>query len=310
MDRKKVHEFLKLINAEKIKDRGEWVGSSCPFAYWTHESKSDYHPSFGITVDANSYFNCFSCHRKAPLHFFPTLYGQFTGRNMDHLRKFLTKNEGLFDFKKDKIKTSNASAIPEEVLQTFANIKPVRGLTKKTIKQFELKGDKNEHRLIIPIRDVFGRLISVRGRYLGNNNGTLRYREYSEFTTSSPKSHGIWFGIDKELKPDKKLILVEGEIDAMLLKQSGLANVWASMGSSLANRQIDTLRNVSNSILMFFDDDKAGHSTRREVYKKCKGLMPIYSVTKYYGQKDPDKIIQKGLLKQVLRSVDKHQPTW
>lgn len=307
MNRESIYELLNVIGVRKIRDRGDWVSCSCPFAEWTHENKKDTNPSFGISVGASSFYHCFTCGSKVKGHItnLPTIFERYSNRDMDKLRELISKNEGLFSA--DKTKVSRANDMPESVLKMFSKLKGgIRGLTKETVKAHGLVYDSREDRMIIPVRDIFGRLITLRGRYLGDSKEVLRYREYSEFASSSPKKCGIWYGMDRPLVEGKALVLVEGEIDAMLLRQAGVNNVWASIGASITLQQVYTIRDSNRPVVLFFDKDKAGQEAAQNLYLKCKGLFPIYQISNYYNCKDAGEAVEKKLIKQVLKSIVRH----
>jgi len=307
MERKAIHELLKMMGAKNIMDREEWVSCSCLFAPWKHAGKRDRNPSFGISVGKASFFNCFGCHMKDDIRMLPTAYSRYNKAfSTDKVRAFIAKKEGLFaPASEDEVKPKTMSVISEKELSTFSKLRPVRGLSQKTIDRYGLRYDSKEDRMVIPIRDIHGRLVTLRGRYMGRKESVLRYREYSELSCTSPKSAGIWFGMHDKLKPNKHLVLVEGEIDAMLLKQEGISNVWGAMGSALSKAQIQTLRGVSSPVLLFFDNDEAGHSSMKKIVTKLAGLTPLYHISNYRGVKDAGEAVDKGILKKVLRGIDK-----
>lgn len=60
------------------------------------------------------------------------------------------------------------------------------------------------------------------------------------------------------IKKYKFAILVEGYVDVLSMYQSGLKNTVSGMGTSITEAQADTLKKVTNSILLILDSDSAG----------------------------------------------------
>lgn len=303
MNQENIIKLLKLLGAKKMKRRDNWVTCSCPFAPWTHEKSRDINPSFGISIDTTSFYNCFACGKKGHITKLPTIYEWYSKRNMYKLREIISNTDGAV--LKERGKTFSAEAVDEDVLKTFSKLKAgVRRLTKIIIEKYGLLYDAEENRLVIPVRDIYKRLISLRGRYLGKDNKSVKYREYSELTKCSPKKCGIWYGSDIPLVEGKKLILVEGELDAIFLREFGVRNVWAAMGASVTSAQVSSVINTHFPIVLYFDDDKAGKASSQEIYNKCKSTLEISHVRDYGGCKDAGQAFGKGVLKKVLSSVE------
>jgi DNA primase len=182
-----------------------------------------------------------------------------------------------------------------------------RGITQETIDRFHLRYDSKEGRLVFPVYTSKGALVGFRGRTTAPSN--LKYREYSELLPKkqSLKGNGIWFGMQFVPSPTQKIILVEGEMDAVKLSQAlgQRAGVWAAMGASISNEQIKTILAVKNPVLLFFDNDEAGIAAKNKLISKLSKLKPgIFVVTTYLNHKDPDEIATAGRLKQVLQSIE------
>ena len=112
----------------------------------------------------------------------------------------------------------------------------------------------------------------------------------------------------KPENPKHKIILVEGEMDAVKLSQA-LAmrpGVWAAMGSSISDEQIKTIQSLKNPILLFFDNDEAGMDAKNKMLKRLSKVKAgVFVVENYYNLKDPDEIVDKGFLPQVLKSMQR-----
>lgn len=104
----------------------------------------------------------------------------------------------------------------------------------------------------------------------------------------------------------KAILLVEGEIDTILVKQSGLVhNVWGAMGSSLSKDQLIILQQIEMPLILVGDNDKAGDEFTRTIYGTCRRTVPIYMMKNYYKCNDPAELYEKNLLKKAIRSIER-----
>ena len=309
----------------KTKNRGDWVSTSCPFARDEHEQGKDQNPSFGITVNPNgeSRYNCLACGQKGLLTTLPTVLDfkdLLTEDKVAIMREFINESETLSRGSSEDsgYLVDLAPALSEYTLERFQNLRKthlaVRGITVESVQRFELRWDRAENRLLFPIRDNEGRLVGLRGRYIGPPDpDVLRYRDYTELSPSkkSAKKFGVWYGSHLHMNPDKALILVEGEIDLIRLKQVlPLANVVAAIGASITKEQLKSLPFPAKGTIAFFDNDMAGKKALEAVVQEAKHRdnALVYKITKYHGCSDVDEIITKlgrdGLIES-LASLDK-----
>jgi DNA primase len=167
-----------------------------------------------------------------------------------------------------------------------------------------LRFDKNDDRVIIPIKDKFGRIVAAKGRAVNDFKTTLRHKLYTTINPKDPKAYGIWFGMHIPIIPNKALVLVEGEMDCILLKSTGLvSNVWGVMGVGITREQIATLAAVQNPLLFFLDNDKPGMDLRDKLHNKLKGLSRHFSIQNYFKCKDAGEAVEKNLIRAVLASM-------
>lgn len=182
----------------------------------------------------------------------------------------------------------------------------MRGLNKETIEHHLIRFDEQKYRIVVPLKDKHGRIVGAKGREIAPNGAGPKWYFYKDLFACDPRIHGVWYGQDQPLVPDKAIILVEGEIDYLLLRQSGLVkNVWCSTGASLSKEQLKTLSLVSVPLVLFLDNDKAGKEAAGLIQEHIKGAVPIYTIADYCGEKDPGDLYTTGKLKRALLSLTK-----
>jgi 5S rRNA maturation endonuclease (ribonuclease M5) len=309
MDREAVKELMSMLRLEDITDRDEWVSSTCPFGSWRHENGVSTRNSFGIKIGPNSIYHCFSCGAGGALTQLPTNLYMNSGGDRKEIREFINSKEVLHTytspFEKEELP-------PPKILDyrsMFAELpkgSTYRGLEWDTIWQWGLKFDIKENRLIIPTRDGAGNVIAMKGRATGPTS--LKYRLYTELMQGNkdPKAYGFWFGMEKPLISKKGVTLVEGELDTMIVWQSGLiSNIWGCTGAGISQKQIDTLSSLSVPLIFFLDDDMAGEKVKWKIRRRLNKSHELYEVKNYYGCKDPGELYEKGLLKHAIYSIDR-----
>lgn len=301
MDEKNLITLLKSMGLTKISKKSGWVMCSCPFSQWNHENGRDTKPSFGVSIGKTSTYHCFACDVKGPLTSLPSSLTFLLGRDLPEVRDFINQYENTLLETYESTSKKVLEVIPDNLYKKYSVASRVRGISLPSIGHWNLRYDDKEHRILFPIKDVFGRLVGIRGRALNGNS--LRYRSYTELSPNGrdAKSFGVWFGMHFPLVEGKKLILVEGEIDAILLKQIGVQNVWASMGASIASNQMKTLKLLNVPLVTYFDNDKSGQNASSKIAIECGN---VYKISNYHGAKDACDAIEKRVIFQVLKSAE------
>ena len=118
--------------------------------------------------------------------------------------------------------------------------------------------DRFRDRLMIPIRDVKGRVIGFGARTL-DPEGAPKYLN-SPQTPLFDKSRTI-FGLDlarKGIRHEDRVIIAEGYMDVMQAHQAGFTNVVAQMGTALTEAQLRQLQRYTKRFVLALDPDAAG----------------------------------------------------
>jgi DNA primase len=141
------------------------------------------------------------------------------------------------------------------------------------------------NRIVIPYYDRIGNLFYFNGRYIGNEEGTLRY-------LGPPKELGIGKGdvifVPKWPVFGEKIYITEGEFDALALRQSGF-NSAALGGKSMSPRQVEMIE--SYVPVLCLDADEAGGKATTVIasslmargFKKIKYVRPCVEYKDWNG---------------------------
>ncbi len=156
--------------------------------------------------------------------------------------------------------------------------------------------DRFRNRLIIPIRDMQGRVIAFGARALGPND-VPKYLN-SPQTPLFDKSSTL-FGLDlakRAIRNSDQAVIVEGYMDVLSANQHGHANVVAGMGTALTEVQLRLLKRFTKNFVLALDADTAGKAaTLREINLVYEALdrqavpVPIaQGLIRFEGQLDAD----------------------
>ena len=113
------------------------------------------------------------------------------------------------------------------------------------------------NRLVIPIRDRFGRVIAFTARYLGDDKAD-KVGKYVNSCNSSVFTKGeSVFGIDRASRCRDALYynIVEGAPDVLRLQSIGLENTVATLGTAWSGAQFDILKKHIQSLCFIPDSD-------------------------------------------------------
>ena len=150
--------------------------------------------------------------------------------------------------------------------------------------------DRYRNRLMIPILDERNRVIAFGGRVLDDSKP--KYINSPENIVYIKGRH--LFGLNVAKKGDtKRLLIVEGYMDAISLHQRGITNVVASLGTALTTSQGWLLRKNCEQVILGFDSDGAGQTAILRAMEVMQNMGCDMRVLQMSGAKDPDEYVLK-----------------
>jgi DNA primase len=156
--------------------------------------------------------------------------------------------------------------------------------------------DRFRGRLTYPIKDARGRVIAFSARILGP--GEPKYLN-SPDTPLFDKGRTL-FNLDRAgpaSRAAKRILVVEGQMDAIALDQAGIGEVVAPLGTALTDHQLERLWRLEEAPICCFDGDAAGQKAAvRAAIRALPHLGPertLRFVELPAGQ-DPDDVIRSG----------------
>jgi DNA primase len=153
-------------------------------------------------------------------------------------------------------------------------------------------------RLIFPINNISGQPIALGGRIIENLDYLAKYINSPE-TTFFKKGSNL-YNLDLARKLSNKLdhiFLVEGYMDVVGLSKNGIENVVANLGTSLTDKQILTLNQFFDDIIICFDGDESGYKAAlRAAENSIRELKPEKQISFLFlpNKEDPDSFVNKN----------------
>ncbi|MDC2997998.1 DNA primase, partial [Candidatus Pelagibacter sp.] len=153
-------------------------------------------------------------------------------------------------------------------------------------------------RLIFPINNISGQPIALGGRIIENSDYLAKYINSPE--TNFFKKGSNLYNLDLARKLSNKIdyiFLVEGYMDVVGLSKNGIENVVANLGTSLTDKQILTLNQFFDDIIICFDGDESGYKAAlRAAENSIKELKPEKQISFLFlpDKEDPDSFVNKN----------------
>ena len=161
--------------------------------------------------------------------------------------------------------------------------------------------DSFRKRIMFPILDIRERVIAFGGRVLDDSKP--KYINSPENIVYN-KGRNL-FGLNVAKKYDtKKIVIVEGYMDAISLYQRGITNVVASLGTAMTEAQGRLLRRYSEQVILGYDSDGAGQTAILRGMEILQNLGCDIRVLQIEGAKDPDEYVLKYGPERFQKCVD------
>lgn len=159
------------------------------------------------------------------------------------------------------------------------------------------------NRLIVPILDGSGRVVSFAGRSLdGKEPKYLNTKE-----TPVYRKYGVLYGFDHaraRIRRERQAILMEGYFDCLSAWQAGVRNAVAVCGTALTPQHAKLLAAQTRDVVLAFDSDPGG----RRAAKKAVGVLLEAGirvrVARFGDGRDPDDLVREeggGALREAVR---------
>lgn len=191
------------------------------------------------------------------------------------------------------------------------NIKPDQLIETGLMKQGE-RGptDMFFGRVMFPIRDRRGGLISFGGRVMGD--GQPKYVNGPETALFSKRRSLYGLNLAREaVRKGASMIVVEGYMDVIALSQAGFGGAVAPLGTALTEEHLDEIWKLSPEPVVCFDGDAAGQRAALKTAELALTQLTPDKSLKFLTlppKDDPDSLIKRGGKATFSAELAKAQP--
>jgi len=174
----------------------------------------------------------------------------------------------------------------------------------------QIRGELFFNRVMFPIRDRTGRMISFGGRILGD--GQPKYVNGPETPLFSKRR--TLYGLDLAREASRRgadVVAVEGYMDVIALHQAGFGAAVAPLGTALTAEQLEELWRLSPAPTLCFDGDAAGaRAAARAAEAALPNLAPDRSIriASLPAGEDPDTLVRRHGPERFKAVIDGAQP--
>lgn len=164
--------------------------------------------------------------------------------------------------------------------------------------------DLFRNRITFPIHNPQGKPVGFSARIYEDVN-EAKYINTKE--TQIFKKGNILFNYHRaqnEARRVKKLIVVEGQMDAIRIYANGIKNVVATMGTALTDNHIKLLKKLNIPIVLCMDNDEAGEKATIQNGELLTNAGVDLKVLRLSGAKDPDEYIMSHSKEEFIDAID------
>ncbi len=168
------------------------------------------------------------------------------------------------DWRQLYTKLNKAGYTDEEIVTSGLCIKHEKGLY-----------DRFRSRVMFPVMNASGKVVAYSGRILPIPTGSTGVNtpvepvghEPAKYVNSpeTPMYHksSILFGYNfakQEIAKQKKVLVVEGQMDVIMCHQAGNTNTVAISGTAFTPEHVSILKRFADTVILALDSDKAGYA--------------------------------------------------
>ena len=147
-------------------------------------------------------------------------------------------------------------------------------------------------RVILPIRDVRGKVVGFSGRVLDDSEP--KYLNTPE--TALFNKRNVLFGLYEAREAvlrEKRVVVVEGQLDFITLFQAGFEAAVASQGTAFTPEQARLLKRYAQTVVFAYDSDAAGQKATVRSFQALIEQELDVKVAPMPAGFDPDKLVRE-----------------
>jgi DNA primase len=299
-------EILEDLEADQIQTHTRNIQCCCFMSLYrkAHRFGQDRRPSMGISIDSSgsSVVHCFSCRYSAPLVAALIDLEEKSGRDLSEViakaKSFerldpdaLIRSVQMSDKKEEKEVLIDENELEQYPPGYHPKILQ-RGIKHETLQAWGARWDAQYKRVMFPVRNFEGHLVGGVGRTMVTSK--VKYFNYFHFDKSR-----YLFGEHMTTR-DRPVVIVEGQLDAILLWQyfqqvEVNADVVALAGANASRHQLTKIVRNWEDVVLFLDNDFVGWEGTKDIARAIQHKVLLKAVTYPTDGGDPADLIQQGI---------------
>ena len=184
----------------------------------------------------------------------------------------------------------------KELTEAGVNLKTAASLGLLRLNRSGDYYDFFSQRLIIPLTNSRGQTIAFMGRVLNQKNARVGKYINSPTNVNYKKSRHIFglFEAQEAIRRQKRVLIVEGNLDVVSGHQFGYPETVAISGTALSFDHLNQLSRLSSNLYLAFDGDAAGQrATIKSLINVLKANLNL-NIVQLPANSDPDQLLQKN----------------
>lgn len=152
-------------------------------------------------------------------------------------------------------------------------------------------------RVMIPILDIKGRVISFGGRTLGDDKPKYLNTSESPIFKKRRELFGLYDVLKAYNNRPPRIVIVEGYMDVIAMRQFGVDVAVASLGTATTREQLELMFRYSKQVICFYDGDGAGQKAAVHAFETALPFIDAQNDMRFAflpKEHDPDSLIREG----------------
>lgn len=188
---------------------------------------------------------------------------------------------------KQKQSKSEAVILPDDYMDRYElnedklAVWRKEGISKESIKRFNVKYDPFANRIVYPIKNIYGEIVNVGGRTLSENYKEKKIRKYTYYF-SWGEGMDLIYGLYENLeyiREAKEVIIFEGCKSVLMSDTWGVKNTGALLTSHLNPNQMKILARLGVRVVFGLDEDvdirKDKNINKLKKYVPCEYIFNV-----------------------------------
>lgn len=163
------------------------------------------------------------------------------------------------------------------------------------------------NRVMIPIFDRKGRIISFGGRTMGDDKPKYMNTKETPIYKKRNELFGLYEALrDNNNRPDR-MIIVEGYMDVISVREAGISYAVASLGTATTAEQFRLMFRYSKKIICCYDGDQAGLDAAWHALETITSVLEDDTEVRFAflpPEEDPDSLVRTKGLGAFIRCLD------